>query len=704
MTLPVDLPFPLGGQSGAPGYGTLPATLPFTLGDTRPPTLFYVPPTLNIAPGLRTPLGVPGTPLWDALNNPFLDTEVVNAYNCQTVDYPASLFDAGYSYETGVANTIDAINATSGPFVLAGASQGAAIISAVYNEIRYGSLTNRRDDLLAGVTFGNPCREGGHTFPGCLDPGGHGIRAPQWRLSHTEVSWWDFAAPGDIICTNGNDFIGELATAIFEYVWSQGLDGMTLPDEYAAAMSALTAAVNEAIAEAKSAPFTLISQTFNGVIEALTWGIPHDSYPTYKPLPLNSATTIELASNYLVQIASPTQPPPTTTPAPPIFVPPTFNHMPPGRISNYAAELMRLGPDAVVKFISPGGRLIWHLAGGKAPMPGVEPGLVMQSVTGQQAPFKLIDLQGARQPGVTNTDRVPDPMELDFVFSANAPLGPDFLPDPDGMSRVIRWWFESWANNRQGKVTHYTPEMGEWWCNARQFKSLPDTFKLSYRQTGEQVLTWAARADDAYWWSFDSTDELYYTAGPGETQSGWLHLCNRGTEDGWERFLFYGPGSVAITEPNGNVVTFGPALDGQVVLITTRPGLRSVIDVTPQPLPSQTLTGAQQVLQDLIEFVTNNNTPPLLQLFLSWAGIMPPQGQLYSLMKNRFNCPIPGVEEAQPPQNTRIGVKFLPGVMRPAAFNGNTALLPPAAGDTIEPVANKTRLVAALTPARMWPE
>lgn len=395
---------------------------------------------------------------------------------------------------------------------------------------------------------------------------------------------------------------------------------------------------------------------------------------------------------------------------------PTIVNIPPGPASTLSVETMRLLTDPVWKFIAPGGKLVWHLGGGKAPWPGAEEGMSLVSIAGLMAPGKLIDLQGARQSGVTNTDMVLDPAEIDMVVQANAPLNEHMMPDSNGMRRVIRWWTESWAGNRQGKLSCATPEMGEWWMPVRQFKPVTETFKTSYAQTGSQQFNWSARGDDAVWFSFDSEDELRLIS--GTTVSGWLSLANRGTlggeDGGWPRYLCYGPGSFDIGDAmSGNTVSFGPLLDGQVVLITTLPRLRSVIDLTPSDaqVPSQHLNQFQQLLKDLIDFATNNNVPPLLQMFESYAGIRPPQGQLYGLMAGRFATPINPQEEGQPPAAARIPCTIRPGVVTAAASLGpigdllrNIGLIPPVPGTTIDPIPGKSRIVAALTPSRTWPE
>ncbi|AEK08322.1 hypothetical protein FDG56_gp023 [Mycobacterium phage Bask21] len=164
-------------------------------------------------------------------------------------------------------------------------------------------------------------------------------------------------------------------------------------------------------------------------------------------------------------------------------------------------------------------------------------------------------------------------------------------------------------------------------------------------------------------------------------QSGHLALSNRGDQDGWPRYLCYGPGTFKFSNGPGTepTITFGPLLEGQVVMLTTLPRLRSVIDLSPNQPTEQQLSAFQDLIKDLISFATNNNVPPLLQQFESWFGILPPQGNLYELLDGRFTVPIPPKPEDGPPETSFISVSI--------------------SGATID-----SKVVAALTPLRKWPE
>lgn len=132
------------------------------------------------------------------------------------VEFSGSMSPLSKSVADGVVNLIADIEANPGPFALAGTSAGAIVVSDVYDQLRTGVLTHRRADLVAAVTIGNPRRERGHAFPGCPDPGGHGIDADR-LLVGTEDFWWDFAVPGDNIACCPDGPIGELLDAGFDY-------------------------------------------------------------------------------------------------------------------------------------------------------------------------------------------------------------------------------------------------------------------------------------------------------------------------------------------------------------------------------------------------------------------------------------------------------------------------------------------------------
>jgi hypothetical protein len=216
------------------------------------------------------------------------------------VPYPACVpFNA--SYKAGAATLVNMINQTPGKFAMVGTSQGAMVISSVYDTIRNGALSARNNDFLQGITYGNPCRKAGSIAPGCVDPGGHGINVDSWLQSGVDSRWWDFANPGDPAACNGAgpwtvngityDYRGSTGT------WTASLFAEMCKNfngDLAALIAGLTNPPPNIAALA-----ILLFQTLTGV----TVG-PHTTYGQTKPIAGNPSTCAELAAQQLMTIAA----------------------------------------------------------------------------------------------------------------------------------------------------------------------------------------------------------------------------------------------------------------------------------------------------------------------------------------------------------------------------------------------------------------
>lgn len=164
------------------------------------------------------------------------------------------------------------------------------------------------------------------------------------------------------------------------------------------------------------------------------------------------------------------------------------------------------------------------------------------------------------------------------------------------------------------------------------------------------------------------------------TQSGHVTVTNIGSEDEYPDLVVYGPGKFKFADGPGKAPTieFGPLKEGQSALIKTRPGQRTVVDLTHDEV-GEDLPVFQDFLKRLVSFAFNNNIPPLMTWFQSLFGIDPPQGNMYSLLNGRFTRPVPPKPIGSPPVESHIAVEVV---------DGNAS----------------TRIIAALTPRRRWPE
>ena len=256
---------------------------------------------------------IPGWPLgtgkWAKLTprlDPFPYMLDLDIWSPKKIEYPAGGFPMWGSIDAGKDAVIREITNTSGPFALGGYSQGAAVVSEVFQEIWYpgGSLYHRKNDLIAGVTFGNPMREEDHTWPGSLSSGswdvpdsttgGHGC-FPN-RLVNTPDLWWDFAQDDDVVASVGGREPGEAWTyisGVFINAFNggswlqfllQGLFGLL-----EIALDTILDAVNFAINEVGS----------DG----------HMAYPLEPPTgdPENGLTSYQIALRYLNEVGAETQ-------------------------------------------------------------------------------------------------------------------------------------------------------------------------------------------------------------------------------------------------------------------------------------------------------------------------------------------------------------------------------------------------------------
>lgn len=304
---------------------------------------------------------------------------------------------------------------------------------------------------------------------------------------------------------------------------------------------------------------------------------------------------------------------------------------------------------------SPSGNIRFHLMGGQAPWPGVQQGVICKSLKSYDPIFEMLDSQGAHQDGVTFNDAVYGPTEFDFILKTTASREQGI----SGAQDVLDDWLSSWDPKQQGKLTRYTEAEGHWWCNVRKSKALPDDLTVRSRF---QQLTWVARNDLTF---FQSTPSVCTFHPGGSGGSGFQKLTNRGDQPAWSSHLCYGPGTFAFGDGPGSttMITFGPLEAGQIVLITTLPRLRSVVDLTPSTVSTsqQNLDLFQTIVKDLETFAFAGNIPPLLEQFNSLLGILPPQGVLYSLLNGRFTNPIPPKPEGAYATESHIAVSITSG-------------------------------------------
>jgi hypothetical protein len=350
---------------------------------------------------------------------------------------------------------------------------------------------------------------------------------------------------------------------------------------------------------------------------------------------------------------------------------------PAGLIPPHGAYSIVKGDQPMMGYRSPDDAICFHLMGGMAPFPAVhDNGIVVNALKGLIPPWQTQDQQGAVQDGVTFNGAVYDPIVVDIGVTA-------FGRTPALARKVIRHWIEAWDVKRQGELFTIT-EAGYWFAPVRWFKTPTDQILGAQRR--KQGFLWTARADDGFYRSFDSVCQF---PPPGSTLSGgagsgFNTVTNPGDQPGWVNHVAYGP-FTEIQIANGpgstSMIKFGPLLANQIALLRTEPRRRGVYDLTPADasVPQQQLTAWQTFLKQLVSFALNNNIPPLLRQFESLFGILPPQGEFYTLLQGRFSKSVPPKPIGGAPVESNIAVKIT---------GGNA----------------QTKLVTYLTPLRRWPQ
>lgn len=223
-------------------------------------------------------------------------------YQWQPVGFPytAATFPMGSSARAGERELLRLMGLPELPqdFVLVGYSQGAIVTSRIYRRLMEGDLQHWRHRMKAVVSFGNPLRERGHTFPGGADPGGHGLD-PQC-LNNTAEFVYDYAAPGDIYtCASGTDNkqANDNMTAIYKIVQGEGLEAISGSNS-----------IIEQLIELQRSPI----ENAPAMFKAITSGIgfisgspptaPHVEYHLREAVP--GVTYLQHAINYLRHVGN----------------------------------------------------------------------------------------------------------------------------------------------------------------------------------------------------------------------------------------------------------------------------------------------------------------------------------------------------------------------------------------------------------------
>jgi hypothetical protein len=337
---------------------------------------------------------------------------------------------------------------------------------------------------------------------------------------------------------------------------------------------------------------------------------------------------------------------------------------PAGPVTPHGTYYLRTGMHPVVQLRSYDETIAWDMMGGRVIADRAMPECALIKSNGLKGlipPWRTIDQKGATEDGIHFVDALYDPIEISMEVSLRArngtylrQLSRDLIASIDAKRTSELWWF--------------TQEQGKWWSDIRWFKTPPDAFTPSGQMT-RQDLTLILRGDNGFWRTFNSVDSL--------TATGFVQLTNPGDQPMFPRYTCFGPGTFKFADGPGStqMVEFGPLLPGQVAQIRTDPRRRGVVDLTQKPPSTQEESQWEKAMKDLKSFTQ------VLSVFQSIFGLLgtgpvPPQGNMYSLLKGRFsdNSAIPAKSPGTPAMTRAVRVEITGGDVNTRVIAAGTPL------------------------------
>jgi hypothetical protein len=147
---------------------------------------------------------------------------------------------------------------------------------------------------------------------------------------------------------------------------------------------------------------------------------------------------------------------------------------------------------------------VYHLMGGMSiPDRSTAPESIrLKSLSGLIAPWAQIEQKGATQDGTTFIDALYDPIDADMTVIASGKT-------PESTAQLIRDWIAAWDAKEPGELSFFDHNSGRWWAPVRWTRNPVD--KIRGGSFTVQEFTWPFKAEDAFWRSYDHTDEFRFT-------------------------------------------------------------------------------------------------------------------------------------------------------------------------------------------------
>lgn len=175
-------------------------------------------------------------------------------------------------------------------------------------------------------------------------------------------------------------------------------------------------------------------------------------------------------------------------------------------ITPHGAYYFLTGRKPMMTYRSYDDSMVFHLLGGMAiPDPVNSPESVrVKDLSGLIPPWAPIEQKGATQDGVTFVDALYDPIDCDMTVEVVGKT-------PQRTARIISDWIAAWDAKKPGELSFFDQYAGRWWAPVRWTRNPVD--KLKGGNWTRQTFTWPFKSHDAFWRSYDNTDEFHFTYG-----------------------------------------------------------------------------------------------------------------------------------------------------------------------------------------------
>jgi hypothetical protein len=225
----------------------------------------------------------------------------------QPIGYPAVAFPMQPSIDAGVAEFVRQLGlwgCDQRKWGFGGYSQGGIVTSNILDRVRTGDLQKYLPTFLGGVTWGNPRREAGHTCPGGIDPGGHGIVTP--NVVNTPATVWDFACGKTMVNSPGQDLYATCgydgstySVADEEAIWEIVDEGSLT--SFGGLISQVPKLLKAPLAGGTGAVFAILDALNFFVVTGIT---PHTSYQVVQPIAGDTRDAWAIALDHISAIGA----------------------------------------------------------------------------------------------------------------------------------------------------------------------------------------------------------------------------------------------------------------------------------------------------------------------------------------------------------------------------------------------------------------